>query len=55
MPKIIGITMVNVFINWFGPIVYKTDVFPCFALGDPVGKHCYVEEIHSECPTIPNM
>ena len=32
--------MVNIFINWFGPIVYNTDVFPCFALGDPAGAKC---------------
>ena len=31
MPKLIGITMVNIFIASFGPLVYNTDVFPCFA------------------------
>ena len=50
VPKIIGLGMVNIFINWFGPIVYNTDVFPCFALGDSVGANCFVESIHSTCP-----
>ena len=35
--------MVNIFINWFGPIVYNTDVFPCFALDDNAGAKCRAE------------
>lgn len=31
MPKLIGITMVNIFIAVFGPIVYNTGEYPCFA------------------------
>jgi len=31
MPKLIGITMVNIFIASFGPLVYNTGEYPCFA------------------------
>ena len=31
VPKLIGITIVNIFIAVFGPIVYNTAEYPCFA------------------------
>ena len=31
VPKLIGITIVNIFIAVFGPIVYNTGEYPCFA------------------------
>ncbi|CAG5098267.1 Oidioi.mRNA.OKI2018_I69.XSR.g15512.t1.cds [Oikopleura dioica] len=54
MPKIIGVGLINAFIMFFGPLIYKTDIFPCFALGDPTGAHCYNSTIHAECPCYPS-
>jgi len=55
MPKIIGVGLINAFIMVFGPLIYKTDVFPCFGLGDPTGAKCYDDTIHGECPCYPSM
>ncbi|CAG5104141.1 Oidioi.mRNA.OKI2018_I69.chr1.g1112.t1.cds [Oikopleura dioica] len=32
MPKILGILVLNTFVIFFGPLVYKTDNFPCFGI-----------------------
>lgn len=55
MPKIIGVGLINVFIMIFGPLIYNTDVFPCFGLGDPTGAKCFDDAIHDECPCYPSI
>lgn len=54
-PKIVGVGLINVFVNWFGPLIYNTDVYPCFALGDLSGRSCFDPDIHCECPDIGSL